>query len=204
MGLFDLFRRAPAIREPGALADFIDERSAFLVQKGIYEYARARAGRFSMMLMREPAFIAAVNQSRWRAYPLGLAMVAEMVEGLLRPLAGENRGAVLDALGRLVLGVFDRYPRPAEIEEPDWRAAREELQRRLGQIQAHPVKPVRDIPEPFVAPYFAMMPVHEKMLSADLPTTSSYLKLTLINFHDDLAKRMDVPAMVAALRAPLR
>jgi hypothetical protein len=202
MGLFDIFRRAPAIRDPAALADFIDERAAFLVQKGIYEYARARAGRFSMMLMKEAAFIEAVNRSRWRAFPLGLAMVAEMVEGLLRPAAGEDWRTTLAALGRLVLSVYDRYPRPSEIDAATWQAGRDDLALRLERIGAHPVKPVKDIPEPMAEPYFALMPVHEKMLSADLPTARNYLKLTLINFHSDLAKRMDVPAVVAALHAP--
>ena len=44
MGLFDYFRRKPPIRDVQSLADFIDERAAFLVQKAIYEYSRARAG----------------------------------------------------------------------------------------------------------------------------------------------------------------
>jgi hypothetical protein len=127
-------------------------------------------------------------------------MVAEMVEGQLRPAAGEARGAVLDALSALVISVYDRYPQPAELDDATWRQGREELQRRLAQIATHPVKPVKDIPEPYVERYFKLMPVHEKMLTADLPTTLSYLRLTLINFHDELAKRMDAAEMVAALR----
>jgi hypothetical protein len=201
MGFLDYFRRPPAIQDSAALADFIDRQAAFLVQKGIYEYARARAGRYSMKLMAEKAFIELVNRSRWQAFPIGLAMVAEMVEGQLRPAAGEARGAVQDALSRLVLSVFDRYPRPAELDDATWHEARTKLERRLAQIGTHPVKPVKDIPDRYVARYYKLMPVHEKMLSADEPTTLSYLKLTLINFHDELAKRMDPAVMVAALRA---
>ena len=74
-----------------ALADFIDRNAAFVVQKGIYEYSRARAGHYAKVLFREPEFQAAADESRWRAYPLGLAMVAELVEGVLRPAAGEDR-----------------------------------------------------------------------------------------------------------------
>ena len=75
MGLIDLFRRKPPIRDQAALATFIDENAAFLVQKGIYEYSRARAGHYSKVLFREPEFQSAVEVSRWRAYPLGLVMV---------------------------------------------------------------------------------------------------------------------------------
>jgi hypothetical protein len=201
MGFLDYFRRPPPIRDPAELADFIDRQAAFLVQKGIYEYARARAGRYSMKLMTEKAFLERVNRSRWQAFPMGLAMVAEMVEGQLRPAAGEARGAILDALSALVLSVFDRYPQPPELDEATWRQGREELARRLAQIGTHPVKPVKDIPASFVERYFRLMPVHEKMLTADESTTLAYLKLTLINFHDELAKRMDPAQMVAALRA---
>ena len=95
MGLFDLFRRPPPIVETGQLADFIDQNAAFLVQKGIYEYSRARAGHYAKVLLREPAFLEAVEHSRWHAYPLGLAIVAEMVEGVLR--RGESSVSIRDA-----------------------------------------------------------------------------------------------------------
>ena len=42
LGFFDFFRRPPPIRDAAALADFIDQNSAFVAQKGIYEYSRAR------------------------------------------------------------------------------------------------------------------------------------------------------------------
>src|ERR1041384_8674337 len=111
MPLLDLFRRRPPIRDAQALADFIDQNAAFLVQKGIYEYSRARAGHYAKVLFREPEFHAAVEVARWRAYPLGLAMVAELVEGVLRGHAGD-RHAALASLSTLVLGVFDRYAIP--------------------------------------------------------------------------------------------
>ena len=38
MGLFDIFfRRKPPIRDAAAVAAFVDENAAFLMQKGIYE-----------------------------------------------------------------------------------------------------------------------------------------------------------------------
>src|SRR5215211_2914218 len=95
MGLFDrFFRRKPPIRDITGLAEFIDQNAAFLMQKGIYEYSRARAGHYAKVLLREPEFQAAVEVSRWRAFPLGLAMVAEMVEGVLREHIGDRRAGL--------------------------------------------------------------------------------------------------------------
>ena len=141
MGLLDMFRPRPPIRDLPALADFIDENAAFLVQKGIYEYSRARAGHYAKVLFSEAGFKEAVEDARWRAYPLGLAMVAELVEGVLRSHAGAERQAALDALAALVLAVVRPLPRAAAASSSaDWRDARAELERRLGLIGIHAVE----------------------------------------------------------------
>lgn len=198
MGLFELFRRRPPIRDAQALADFIDRQAAFLMQKGLYEYARARAGHYAKVLFREPGFQAAVEQSRWRAYPLGLAMVAELVEGMLRPY-GTDRQRQLDALSGLVLSVFDRYPVPPSLGEQAWSEARVELARRVQLAGMHAPKRAFDICEPWTETYFNLMPIHEKLRGHDFPTIRNYLRVTLCNIHDEFSKRMDAQALAAML-----
>jgi hypothetical protein len=202
MGWLDLLRRRPPrIAAAAELAAFIDERAAFLVQKGIYEYARARAGHYAKVLFREQGFLDAVEKARWQAYPLGLAMVGELAEGQLRNAAGEDRAAVLQNLTALVLGIFDRYPLPTPISARDWQAAREELVQRLAAVSLHPPKLAKDIPEPFIQRYFDLMPIHEKLRASEFPTIGNYLKVTMCNIHDQLEPRLDVPAVLAALRS---
>lgn len=200
MALFGFFRRKPPIRELAELADFVDEQSAYLVQRYIYDYTNARAGPYSKSLLAQPDFQAMVERSRWSAYPLGLAMVGEMVEGVLRPHAGEDRRALLDPLAALVLSVFDRYEVPKAIGTGAWRGAREELALKLDQIGTHPPKRVTDIPEPYAERYFNMMPFDKALLTNDVPTTRNYLRLTLTNIRDEMVKRMDAAAMAAKLR----
>lgn len=198
MGLFDWFRKPPPVRDTAALADFIDGNAAFLMQKGIYEYSRARAGHYAKVLFREPEFHAAVEVSRWRAYPLGLAMVAEMVEGVLRAHVGD-RHAALESLTALVLDVFDRYPVPAALGEQEWGEHRAELARRLQLIGLHPRKRVMDIPEQWAQTYFDLMPIHEKLRTRDFPTTRNYLRVATCNIHDEFIERLDIPAVAASL-----
>lgn len=197
LSLFDFFRRKPPIRDTAGLADFIDENAAFLMQKGIYEYSRARAGHYAKVLFGESGFRAAVEESRWRAYPLGLALVAEMADTVLRPVVGA--AAANEAVREIALSVFDRYPVPAAIGPEAWAASRAELRERLDRIGLHPPKRVIDIPEPFAEVYFACMPIHEKLRGSDFPTIKSYLKVSLSNIHDELTKRMDVDAVATAL-----
>jgi hypothetical protein len=200
LNLLRLFRRRPSIADAAALADFIDRQAAFLAQKGIYEYSRARAGRYAEALFREQGFLAAVERSRWQAYPLGLAMVAELVDGALLPFA-RDRATQLAALQAIVLAVFDRYPVPTVLAHSDWRAQRTELARRLELIGMHAPKSVIDICEPWAASYCDLMPIHAKLRGRDFPTIRNYLRATLCNFHDDLIKRMDARALADMLAA---
>lgn len=201
MGLFDMFRQRSRIRDAAALADFVDRNAAFLMQKGIYEYSRARAGHYSKVLFGEPEFHAALEVSRWRAYPLGLAMVAEMVEGVLRAHVGD-RHATLESLGTLVLGVFDRYPVPAALGEQQWQEQRAELARRLQLVGLHAPKRAIDIPEQWAQTYFDLMPIHEKLRGRDFHTTRNYLRVALCNIHDEFVGRLELPAVVASLGGP--
>jgi hypothetical protein len=201
MGLFDIFRSRPPIRDHAELAQFIDENAAFLVQKGIYEYARARAGHYAKVLFKESLFAEAVERSRWTAYPLGLAMVGELVEGVMRPPADADRSQHLEILRALVLSVFDRYPTPAALGEASWSQKRSDLARRLQLIGLHPPKRSFEIPEPFARAYFDLMPIHQKLRASEFPTLLGYLKVTLCNIHDELTKRLDAEAMADSLRA---
>lgn len=194
-----LFRPKERVIDRKTLADFVDAQSAFLVQKGIYEYSRARAGHYAKVLFAEEGFAASVENARWRAFPLGLAMVGEVAEGVLRPYAGDNRVRLRDELTVLVLSVLDRYPVPPSIGTEDWDAARSELAGRMELTAGHAPKLAMDIPEPLAEIYFALMPIHEKLRGRDFATTRNYLRVSLCNIHDELTGRLDGPAVVRSL-----
>jgi hypothetical protein len=206
MGLLDRLKnylgRPPAIEGTRALADFIDTRAAFLMQKGIYEYSRARAGHYAKVLFSESDFAQAVELARWSAYPLGLAMVGEMAEGVLRPYAGDRRRTAVDHLTKLVLSIFDRYPVPESIGATAWRAKRDELARHLDLVGGHAPKQVSYIPEPLAEKYFDLMPIHEMLRGRDLLTTSNYLRVNLCHMHEELVNRLNGPAVMAELLRP--
>jgi hypothetical protein len=199
MGLFDFLRRRPAIRDAAAVAEFIDRNAAFLMQKGIYEYSRARAGHYSKVLFGESEFRTAVEIARWRAFPLGLSLIAEAVEGVLRPHFAD-RHAALEAVSALTLGAFDGYPVPEALGEAEWRERRAALAHRLQLIGMHPPKRVIDIPEQWLQTYFELMPIHEKLRGPDFPTMRNYLRAQTCNIHDEFVKRLDVGAVTASLR----
>jgi hypothetical protein len=200
MGLFGIFKRRSPIRDSAGLADFIDENAAFVAQKGIYEYARARAGHYAKVLFADEGFHRAVEIARWTAYPLGLAMVAEVVDNVLHSKTDAGRGSRLERLNDVVLEVFDRYPTPPEISKGDWNAFRAELDRRLKLVAMHAPKRAMDIPATYAKAYFDTMPIHEKLRARDFPTTHNYLKVVLCNVHEDVTNRLALGACAECAR----
>ena len=120
---------------------------------------------------REAAFAEAVERARWSAYPLGLAMVGEMTEGVLRPHAGRPARAALDGSPSSFCRCSTAIPSRRPIGADAWRGMRAELERHLDLVGGHAPKRVIDIPEPLAEKYFALMPIHEKLRGRD--------------FHDD-------------------
>jgi hypothetical protein len=195
-----LFWKRPPVADLDALSTFVDERAAFLVQKGIYEYSRARAGHYAKVLFHESEFNEALDRSRWRAYPLGLAMVGEVLEAALRPHAGEDAARHADRVRLFVLSVFDRYPPPEALGAEAWREERTGLDRHLRLLGVSPPKRVIDMPEPYARIYWDLMPIAKEVRSRDFPTTHSYLKIMLCNIHEELTRRADLPTLARRLR----
>src|SRR5262245_18186266 len=148
MGFFDIFSRPSPVRTVEDLAEFIDQQAAFVAQKGIYDYARARSGHYSKVLFKEPEFQAACDIARWQTFPLGLAMVGELVSGVLQPAWRRDRLVLADAVRVLTLAVFDSYPAPQFLSASLWSQARVDFDRHLTQMSLHPPKWAKDIPEP--------------------------------------------------------
>lgn len=198
--LAKLFSSRPPIRRPDELGEFIGAHAAFVVQKGIYEYSRARAGHYAKVLFGEADFQSAVERSRWRAYPLGLAMVAEVAVGVLEEQTGKLRSELLPKVQVLVLTDFDHWEVPAALGIEEWQTLRAALVEHLARIGLHPAKRAMDVPEPFTKTYFELMPIHKSLRGPDFPTMASYLKVTLCNVHDELTKRLDAAAFSRALQ----
>lgn len=202
MGIFDLFRRAAPIVTREALMDFLDRQSAFLAQKGIFEYSRARAGPYGNILFDDKEFQAELEKSRWLAFPAMLGMVGEAVEGVLRPGAGDCRPVLLQNLTAAALAAFDRYPVPPQLTAQAWADLRHGVEQDFALLSFHPVKQAMDIPARFIDRYVAAMPIHEKLLAKDIPTIHNYLKSNLCNVHDVFVRRANVAVLVEVLTHP--
>lgn len=200
LGIPAYFRRKPPIDTREKLVDFLDTRAAFLIQKNIFDYARARAGPYFTQILKEEAFKHSVEVSRWTGYPTGLAALAEIVRGVLFHHA--ERKALSDAVSSAALSAFDRYPVPDVLGEAAWKQARETLIERLAQIDSHPPKFAKDVILPYAQILYDSQPIHEELRKRDFAMIQAQLRINLVTMHDEFEQRAAKPALLAELGVP--
>jgi hypothetical protein len=202
LGIPAYFRRAPVIDSRDRLIEFLDTRAAFLIQKNIFDYARARAGPYFSSIIKEAAFQHAVEVSRWTNFPVGLAALAEIVRGVLFEAA--DRKALNDAVSSATLAAFDKYPVPEVLGEETWKQARETLLLRLQQIDMHPPKFAKDVILPYAKQIFDTQPIHEELRKRDFEMIQAQLRINLVTMHVEFEQRTDKPVLLQELGVPLR
>lgn len=198
MGLLNWFRKGPEIVNRDDLLEFIDTRAAFLIQKNIYDYTRARSGPYFKVIIKEAEFAQSVERSRWTSYPLALAAIAEMIYGIFYHDA-PSRSALVEGISKAALEVFDRYPVPAPIGETEWAKAREDLKLRMTQVGLHPPKAVKDIFMPTARQIYDALPIHEELRKSDFEMIQNQLRINLVTMYDEFEQRADKPAVLAAI-----
>lgn len=200
-----LFRKPPPVADVAALADFIDERAAFVVQKCVFEYARARSGTMSQKLFKEQGFRDAVEASRWINYPIGLVDVAEAVLSTLRDDGTAVGPDAVEGLIRTAQSVTTRYPVPAGFPDDFWETTRAQVAERLRRASLAPPRLVKDIPKDTAQAFFDNLPIHPELRKNDFDLIRNTLAVNLCRASDDLSQRLDKPALLtslAAARAP--
>jgi hypothetical protein len=193
-----MFRR-PKLESRGQLKDFLETRSAYLVQKSMMEYCQARANTLFSTLMGEKDFRAAYDHARWHAYPAGYSMVTEMAEGLLRPHCVERPFQLHQALLEIAREVFEAFPLPPEAEPDFWKLALDRLDRDLGQAGLAPAKPWREIPERHAREIFTLLPIHKRVKSHDFAMFQNNLRFHLTEIGAEFEEKCDLAALARDL-----
>lgn len=202
MGLLDLFfRKAAPIVDPAALAGFLDQRAAFMAQKGVYEYSRARSGVLSSKLFKEPAFRAALEEARWRNYPYCLQSAALMAEHALRGPAGAEAAAMRNGLIAVVGEVCLRYPTPPALQSGFWPEAAAQIARRIELAGLAAPHAIKDIPHEIGDKFLANLPIHASLRTHDRELVTNNLRVNLCRAYEEFLAAAALPALARALAA---
>jgi hypothetical protein len=181
------------------LQAFMDSRAAFIAQKCVVEYARARTGVLSTKLFKEAAFKEALTRSRWTTYTIAYCDVSEMVEGLLRSRVRLSRTELAQRLLDWGQAAFLAHGLPEGAPPDFWARAIERLERRLAEARLHAPKPVREIPKTDMDEVFANLPIHESLRGHDYELVQNNLRTNLVRVHEDFLAAVDFDRLVRSI-----
>lgn len=183
-----------------AFGDSIAAESAFLSQKCVVEYCRAKAGLNWETLFAETPFRAALEICRWEAFAAVLADMTVVGEGLLRPYAGMRHADLADALTRHAERALAAPALPTHRPE-GWGDAITALRQRLALCQLAAPLPAHEIGRASGARIVELLPIHPRLRRDDSEVVVNNIRFGLCRSHEDISRRADLPAVAADLLA---
>ncbi len=191
--LKDLFKR-PRVDGPEELEAFWQARAAFIAQKCVIEYCRARAGLNWQRLFSEPLFQRAVHEASWRAWRVTLLDVAEMLDATFRPhvpVPDAMHDWLREAGGRII--ARQRREMPDTLGPAFAEATHARVEALLETLRARPPLPVKDIARQRAREVFDAIPIHPDLKAPDEDYVTNTLRVFLVRACDDLKTRAEVP-----------
>jgi hypothetical protein len=199
-GIFSRRRPDPRIAAYAEFLDFLESRSAFLAQKCVYEYCRARSGINWDKLMLEADFLAAYEISRWEAFGAALADLVVYLEGQLRPADTRLHARLVDRLIVAAALVLARHPVPAHKPE-GWGTEIAQLRERLNTTQLGQPLAAAEVSKTSGARIYATLPLHRDMTRHDRELVTNAVRFNFSRIASDLEQQLDVEPLLRELLA---
>jgi hypothetical protein len=191
-------RRQPVARLPD-LVELMAGQAAYVTQRTVIEYCRARSGLHWEKLFAEPAFAGRLEVCRWEGYALLLAEIAELVQIRLRRAGTGGPEAHLAALVRAAQAALARHPPPAH--RASWDDAAEAVARHLARALIAAPRPVHLMGMQSADVLFELVPIHPDLRRHDRAMFRNSLRFAICGAHEEIGRRLDLPALEQALLA---
>lgn len=189
----------PPVRTVAALHALLSREAAFLAQRSVVDFARNELGSLSAQAFDDPRFLAKLAVCRWEAFAATLADMVVLVQARLQ--ASDGACAIVDAsLGDLYAAVLADHPVP-EHRAQGWDSEVAGLRSRLALRPPGPASP-RAFAEATGSMVFDTLPFPPRDPVENRMVVENAFAFGLIAFNDRLARRIDAPALRAALGAP--
>jgi hypothetical protein len=189
MGLFQKLKSLFARRRIASsrdLQEFLESRTAYLVQKSITEYSQARANMLFTSLLGEKQFQSAYEGARWTAYPAGLAMVAEVIAGQLRDRLELNATAAETLVARLSDTIINKLASHGPLTNEQWSAARKDIETALARAGLASPRRAHAIAGDRSRIIFDALPFHEAIRKHDFTMFRNTLAFHLAEIATEL------------------
>jgi hypothetical protein len=191
-------KRRPPVATLDGLADFLAAQTAYVSQRTVLEYCRARTGLNWDKLYREQAFVDSLEVCRWEAYAEVLGEVAELALILLRRQSPVDPQVYLPDMAAAVGAALRRHPVPGH--RTSWDAASAAIEQHLAQSLLAAPRAVHLAGVGAADAIFAYLPIHPDLRREDREMFRNSVRFALCRVFDEMTRRLDVPALAQSLR----
>jgi hypothetical protein len=181
------------------LADFVAAQTAYVAQRSVIEYCRARTGLNWEKLSLEPAFLDRLEVCRWEAYAIVLAEVAELAMIRLRRDGAAVPQAYLPGLVAVAQAALLRHPVPSH--RTDWGDAAAAIERHLARAALAVPRPVHLVGIGSADAIFDLLPIHADLRPQDREMFRNSVRFAICGAYDAMSRCFQGPALEAALLA---
>ena len=158
-------RRWAPVTTGQELADFVAAQTAYVAQRSVIEYCRARTGLNWEKLALERQFLEHLEVCRWEAYAIVLAEVAELALIRLRRDRAADPQAYLPGLIAAGHAALVRHPVPGH--RSTWTDAAEAIERHLARAVLAAPRPVHLLGLQSADAIFDLLPIHADLRPQD-------------------------------------
>ena len=181
------------------LADFVAAQTAYVAQRSVIEYCRARTGFNWEKLSLEQSFLDRLEVCRWEAYAIVLAEVAELALIRLRRDGVADPEAYLPGLVAAAHAALLRHPVPGH--RTSWTDAAEAIERHLARAVLAAPRPVHLVGIRSADAIFDLLPIHADLRPQDREMFRNSVRFAICGAFDAMSRCFQVPALEAALLA---
>jgi hypothetical protein len=192
-------RRSPPVRTAGELAECLAAHSAYVAQRTVIEYCRARTGLNWDKLFAEASFLDRLEVCRWEAYAVVLAEVAELALIRLRRDGADSAESYLPALVQAAHAALLRHPVPRH--RTSWTDAADDIERHLARVLLAAPRPVHLLGFHSADVIFELLPIHPDLRREDREMFRNSLRFAICGVFEAMSRQFDVPALEASLMA---
>ena len=192
-------RRWAPVTTGQELADFVAAQTAYVAQRSVIEYCRARTGLNWEKLALERQFLDRLEVCRWEAYAIVLAEVAELALIRLRRDRAADPQAYLPGLIAAAHAALVRHPVPGH--RSTWTDAAEAIERHLARAVLAAPRPVHLLGLQSADAIFDLLPIHADLRPQDREMFQNSVRFAICGAFDAMSRCFDVPALEAALLA---
>jgi hypothetical protein len=194
-----LTRPRPArVTGTAGLVELLAAQTAYVTQRTVIEYCRARSGTNWDKLFAEPSFVAQLEICRWDGYASVLAEIAELALIRLRRDGTADPAAYVAGLVQVAQAALVRHPVP--VHRASWRDAESALERHLMRALIAAPRPVHLVGFQSAAALFELLPIHADLRRQDQEWFQNSLRFAICGAFEEISRRVDVAALEAALQ----